>query len=690
MDKKYSLEKIRNIGLVAHIDAGKTTTTERILYYTGRIHRIGEVHEGTATMDWMVQERERGITIQSAATTSYWKDCEINIIDTPGHVDFTMEVERSLRILDGCVVIFDGGNGVEPQSETVWRQANRYHVPRLIFVNKMDRVGADFEDTVKQIKKKLAAKPLVLQIPLGKEDKLMGVIDILEEKAYIWEEEKTTDMDYETGEVPDEYKAEVKKYKDEIFEKMAEVDESIMNKYVNGEQVTIGELKAAVRKATISCSFFPVFCGSSFKNRGVQPLLDAVVDYLPSPADLQEIKGINPFTGKEESRKHSIEEPFSALAFKIQVDPFIGRLVYIRVYSGKIESGEIVYNSRKSKQERISRIMRMHANTRAEIKECKTGDIVAIVGLKETNTGDTVCESKFPISFEQMHFPEPVISVAVEPKTKADSEKLSYALNRLSEEDPTLRLRFDEETSQTIISGMGELHLEIAVDRLKREFNVDARIGNPQVAYRETITRKVTEESKYIKQSGGRGQYGHVEIEVEPAPAFEFNDKTKGGCIPKEYIPAIEKGIIEAMETGPLAGYPLIDMKVNLIYGSYHEVDSSEMAFKMAGSFALQAATKKAGPILLEPIMKIEVVTPEEFIGDVMADLSARRGKIESMENKNALCNINGTVPLAQIFGYATTLRSLSQGRANYSMEPAKYERVPKNILEDLLPKTVV
>ncbi|OGS24532.1 MAG: translation elongation factor G, partial [Elusimicrobia bacterium RIFOXYB2_FULL_48_7] len=622
-------------------------------------------------MDWMVQERERGITIQSAATTSYWKDCEINIIDTPGHVDFTMEVERSLRILDGCVVIFDGGNGVEPQSETVWRQANRYHVPRLIFVNKMDRVGADFEDTVKQIKKKLAAKPLVLQIPLGKEDKLMGVIDILEEKAYIWEEEKTTDMDYETGEVPDEYKAEVKKYKDEIFEKMAEVDESIMNKYVNGEQVTIGELKAAVRKATISCSFFPVFCGSSFKNRGVQPLLDAVVDYLPSPADLQEIKGINPFTGKEESRKHSIEEPFSALAFKIQVDPFIGRLVYIRVYSGKIESGEIVYNSRKSKQERISRIMRMHANTRAEIKECKTGDIVAIVGLKETNTGDTVCESKFPISFEQMHFPEPVISVAVEPKTKADSEKLSYALNRLSEEDPTLRLRFDEETSQTIISGMGELHLEIAVDRLKREFNVDARIGNPQVAYRETITRKVTEESKYIKQSGGRGQYGHVEIEVEPAPAFEFNDKTKGGCIPKEYIPAIEKGIIEAMETGPLAGYPLIDMKVNLIYGSYHEVDSSEMAFKMAGSFALQAATKKAGPILLEPIMKIEVVTPEEFIGDVMADLSARRGKIESMENKNALCNINGTVPLAQIFGYATTLRSLSQGRANYSMEPA-------------------
>jgi len=690
MDKNFTLDKIRNIGLVAHIDAGKTTTTERILYYTGRIHRIGEVHEGTATMDWMVQERERGITIQSAATTSYWKDCQINIIDTPGHVDFTMEVERSLRILDGCIVIFDGANGVEPQSETVWRQASRYHVPRLIFVNKMDRIGADFQDTIAQIKKKLIAEPLVMQLPLGKDEHLMGVIDILEEKAYVWEEEKTADMGYETKEIPEEYKAEVKKCRDILFEKMAEIEESIMTKFVAGEQPTNQELKAAVRKATIACKFFPVFCGSSFKNRGVQPILDAVIDYLPSPADLQDIHGLNPFTGKEEPRAHSTEGPFAALAFKIQVDPFIGRLVYIRVYSGKITSGEIVYNTRKSKQERISRIMRMHANTRAEIKECKAGDIVAIVGLKDTNTGDTVCDRKFPISFEQMHFPEPVISVAVEPKTKADSEKLSYALGRLTEEDPTFRLKIDEETSQTIISGMGELHLEIAIDRLKREFNVDAKVGNPQVAYRETITKKVEAEGKYIKQSGGRGQYGHAEIELEPAAEFEFVDKIKGGSVPKEYIPAIEQGIVEAMTRGPLAGYPLINCKVTLVDGSYHEVDSSEMAFKMAGSMALQAASKKAGPILLEPIMKIEVVTPEEFIGDVMADLNSRRGKIESMENKNGLCTISGHVPLAQIFGYATTLRSLSQGRANYSMEPAQYERVPKNISDGLLPKTTV
>jgi len=687
--KEHSIEKIRNIGFVAHIDAGKTTTTERILYYTGRIHRIGEVDEGTATMDWMEQEKERGITITSAATFCRWKDCEINIIDTPGHVDFTVEVERSLRVLDGCVVIFDGVNGVEPQSETVWHQADKYKVPRLIFVNKLDRTGADFDFVIEHIKKRLNVKPIPIQIPFGKGSDFSGVIDLIKEKLYLWPSESETNIEVE--EVPEEYKDIVKKLREKIIEQLSEIDENLMSKFVHNESIDIKEVNSAIRKATISCKYFPVLCGSSLKNKGIQPLLDAIVEYLPSPVDIPPVKGINPLTEKEEIRKANENEAFSALAFKVQIDPYIGRLVYLRVYSGKILTGSAIYNSRRNKNERISKILRMHANIKEEVKKMQAGDIVAVAGLKNTFTGDTLCDRKHPISFEQIHFPEPVIWVAVEPKTKAEQEKLSYALSKISEEDPTFKLRVDNETGQTIIAGMGELHLDIVVDRIKREFKVDARVGKPQVAYRETIYTKVQEEAKYIKQTGGRGQYGHVCLELEPYNnGFEFVNKIKGGAIPIEYIPAIEQGVKEGMESGPLAGYPLINVKVTLVDGSYHEVDSSDLAFRIAARTAVIEGAKKANPVLLEPVMKLEVITPEEFIGDIISDLNARRGRIKEMESKGNLYFIYGFVPLSEMFGYATVLRSLSQGRAIYNMEPAHYEEVPKAIAESLISPVVV
>ena len=687
--KEHSIEKIRNIGLVAHIDAGKTTTTERILYYTGRIHRIGEVDEGTATMDWMEQEKERGITITSAATFCRWKNCEINIIDTPGHVDFTVEVERSLRVLDGCVVIFDGVNGVEPQSETVWHQADKYRVPRLIFINKLDRTGADFEYVLEHIRKRLNVKPVAIKIPFGKAQDFSGVIDLITEKLYIWESE--SDTNFEIKEVPGDYKDIVRKYREKLIEQLSEIDENLMSKFVHNEPIGINEINSVLRKATISCKYFPVLCGSSLKNKGIQPLLDAIVEYLPSPLDIPPVRGINPWTEKEEIRKASIDEPFSALAFKVQIDPYIGRLVYLRVYSGQILSGSAIYNSRRSKNERISKILRMHANIKEEIKKMQAGDIVAVAGLKNTFTGDTLCDKKHPISFEQIHFPEPVIWVSVEPKTKAEQEKLSYALSRLTEEDPTFKLRIDSETGQTIIAGMGELHLDIVIDRIKREFKVDARVGKPQVAYRETIYTKVREEAKYIKQTGGRGQYGHVCLELEPySNGFEFVNKIKGGAIPVEYIPAIEQGVKEGMESGPLAGYPLINVRVTLVDGSYHEVDSSDLAFKIAARMAVIEGAKKAHPVLLEPVMKLEVITPEEFIGDIISDLNARRGRIKEMESKGNLYFIHSFVPLNEMFGYATVLRSLSQGRAIYNMEPAHYEEVPKAIAESLISPVVV
>ncbi|MCX8026881.1 MAG: elongation factor G [Thermodesulfovibrionales bacterium] len=686
---RFPLEKTRNIGIMAHIDAGKTTTTERILYYTGVTYKIGEVHEGTAVMDWMPQEQERGITITSAATTCFWNDHRINIIDTPGHVDFTIEVERSLRVLDGAVAVFDAVAGVEPQSETVWRQANKYGVPRIAFMNKMDRVGADFIKAVDTMVEKLGANPVIIQLPIGQEDKFRGPIDLVKMKAYYFDDE-TLGAKYVEGEIPEEYIEDAKKYRDKILEAISDIDDTIMNKYLDGEEIKEEEIKAALRKGTIGMQFTPVLCGSAFKNKGVQLLLDAIVDYLPSPLDIPPVKGINPSDGSELVRYPSDDEPFSALAFKIMTDPFVGQLTFIRVYSGVLNAGSYIYNSSKDIKERIGRLLKMHANKREEIKDIRAGDIAAIVGLKQTLTGDTLCDDSKPIILEAMEFPEPVISVAIEPKTKADQEKLSMSLAKLAQEDPSFKISFNEDTGQTIISGMGELHLEIIVDRLMREFKVSANVGKPQVAYKETIKGTSKIEGKFVRQSGGRGQYGHVWLELEPlerGAGFEFVNKIVGGVIPKEYIPAVEKGVREAMDGGVLAGYPVVDVKVTLFDGSYHEVDSSEMAFKIAGSMAFKEGAKKCQLVLLEPIMNVEVVTPEEYMGDVIGDINSRRGKIQTMEKRGAAQVIRAMVPLAEMFGYATDLRSRTQGRATYTMQFDHYDETPKNVMEAIVAK---
>ncbi|BAG13562.1 elongation factor G [Candidatus Endomicrobiellum trichonymphae] len=690
MAREYPLNKVRNFGIAAHIDAGKTTTTERILYYTGRTHKIGEVHEGAATMDWMEQEKERGITITSAATYCRWQDMQFNIIDTPGHVDFTAEVERSLRVLDGAVVVFDSGNGVEPQSETVWRQADKYGVPRIVFSNKMDKVGADFFMVVNDIEEKLGAKPIPVQIPIGAESSFQGIVDLVTMKAHIWSGEELG-AKFDITDVPKELEEKAHAARSEMIELIADYSDDIMNNFMEGKESTAVQIKQAIRNATLQIKLIPVLCGTAFKNKGVQPMLDAVCDYLPSPLDRKAFKGINPVTSETDSREVDDKAPFSALAFKIQADPYIGKLTYLRVYSGTLESGSYVYNPIKDAKERISRIVRMHSNNREEVKSVNTGDIAAAVGLKNTGTGDTLCDEEKPILLESMDFPVPVIDVAIEPKSKADEEKLGIALNRLSEEDPTFRVRTNEETNQTIIAGMGELHLEILVDRMKREFNVQANVGRPQVAYRETIRKVQEAESKYIRQTGGRGQYGHVVLTVEPqdpGKGYEFVNKIVGGVIPREYIPAIDKGIKEAMTSGTLAGYPVADVKVVVIDGSFHEVDSSEMAFKIAGSMAFKDACRKASPVILEPIMKTEVIVPEEYMGDVIGDLNSRRGKIVSMESKNKVQHIKANVPLAEMFGYSTTLRSLTQGRGNYSMEPSHYEEVPSQIADKILERT--
>jgi len=683
------LEKTRNIGIMAHIDAGKTTTTERILYYTGVSHKIGEVHEGTATMDWMEQEQERGITITSAATTCSWKDHRINIIDTPGHVDFTIEVERSLRVLDGAVAVFCSVGGVEPQSETVWRQADKYRVPRLAFINKMDRVGADFFRGVSMIRERLKANPVPIQLPVGKEDKYSGVIDLVEMKAIIWDEE-SLGAKYRIEEIPASELDLAQEYQEKMIEELASHDDDLMEKYLAGESIAKDELKAAIRKATIDIKICPVICGSSFKNKGVQNLLDAVVDYMPAPTDIPPIKGVVEGSDAEVERKSSDEEPFAALAFKIMTDPYVGQLCFFRVYSGVIQSGSYVYNSTKGKKERIGRILQMHANKREEIKEVRAGDIAAAVGLKNTTTGDTLCDDDNSVILESIEFPEPVIEIAIEPKTKADQEKLGLSLQKLASEDPSFRVRTDEETGQTILSGMGELHLEIIVDRLMREFKVEANVGKPQVAYRETIGKKVKVEGKFVRQSGGRGQYGHVWLEIEPQEAgagYEFVDAIKGGVVPREYIPAVDKGIQEAMEIGTLAGFPVVDVKVSLIDGSYHDVDSSEMAFKIAGSMGFKDGCAKANPVLLEPIMSVEVVVPEEHMGDVIGNLNSRRGRIMGMESRAGAQVVTSMVPLASMFGYATDLRSATQGRATYTMTFDHYEQVPKSVAEEIVAK---
>jgi len=674
---------------MAHIDAGKTTTTERILFYTGVTYKIGEVHDGTAVMDWMVQEQERGITITSAATTCSWKDNVINIIDTPGHVDFTIEVERSLRVLDGAVAVFDAVAGVEPQSETVWRQASKYEVPRIAFMNKMDRVGADYFMSVNSMVEKLGANPVRVQIPMGAEDKFRGPIDLVSMRAFYFDDE-TLGAKYVEGDIPEEYMAQAREYREKLLESVSDVDETIMDKYLAGEAVTEAEIKNALRKGVLDMSLTPVFCGSAFKNKGVQLLLDAIVDYLPSPLDIPPVTGIRPSDGAEIKRSASDDEPFSAFAFKIMTDPYVGQLTFTRVYSGVLSAGSYTYNSSKDQKERIGRLLKMHANKREEIKEVRAGDIAAIVGLKSTLTGDTLCSEDDPIILETMDFPEPVISVAIEPKTKADQERLSMSLGKLVQEDPSFRVSFNEETGQTIIAGMGELHLEIIVDRLLREFKVGANVGKPQVAYRETIKKSVEVEGKFVRQSGGRGQYGHVWITMEPlerGAGFEFVNKTVGGSVPREYIAPVEKGIKEAMEGGVLAGYPVVDLKVTLIDGSYHEVDSSEMAFKIAGSMAFKDGAKKAQLTLLEPIMSVEDVTPEEYMGDVIGDLNSRRGKIQSMEKRGNAQIIKAMVPLAEMFGYATDLRSKTQGRATYTMQFSHYEDVPKNIMEGIVAK---
>ena len=687
MPRDYPLERIRNIGIIAHIDAGKTTTTERILFYTRKIHRMGEVDEGTTVTDWMEQERERGITITAASITCYWRDHQINIIDTPGHIDFTAEVQRSLRVLDGGVVIFDAVAGVEPQSETVWRQANRYNVPRICFVNKMDRIGADFWRTIEMIEERLAANPVAIQIPIGAESSFRGVVDLLRMKAIVYADDLGTRM--ETVEIPPDLEDVAARYRDILVEKIAETDETLTVKYLEGEEISEEELRSALRQATLKGELVPVLCGAALRNKGIQPLLDAVVDYLPSPVDIPPIVGVNPVTGEEESRLSDEEEPLAALVFKIQTDPYMGRLAYFRVYSGRIKAGMAVLNSTKGRKERIGRLLRMHANRREEIGEVLAGDIGATLGLKDTFTGETLCDLQHPIVLESIGFPEPVISVAIEPRTEADQDKMNEALRRLAEEDPTFRVKFDEETGQTIISGMGELHLEVLVDRMLREFKVGANVGRPQVAYRETITRPVRAEGRFIRQTGGRGQYGHVQLEIEPlgpGGGFKFEDRTAGGVIPKEFVPAVEQGVREAMESGVLAGYPLVDLKVALVGGSYHEVDSSDMAFKIAASMALKDGVERAGPILLEPIMKIEVVVPEEFTGDVIGDLASRRAQIEGTEPRSGgMQVIWGQVPLAEMFGYATDLRSITQGRGTFTMEFDHYAEVPPEVMRQIL-----
>ena len=690
MARLFPLEKTRNIGIMAHIDAGKTTTTERILFYTGRVHKLGEVHDGAATMDWMVQEQERGITITSAATSCQWNEHVINIIDTPGHVDFTVEVERSLRVLDGAVAVFCSVGGVEPQSETVWRQADKYGVPRIAYINKMDRIGADFFQGLDMMVKRLGANPVAVQLPIGVEENFTGIVDLIRLKGIRYMDD-LGNVSEETD-IPAEMEEIVSEYREKLLEAVAEYDEGLMIKYLDGEELNPSEIKAALRKATLAVKIVPVFCGSSFKNKGVQPLLDAIVDYMPAPIDVPAIRGIHPDTGAEDVREAADDKPFSALAFKIMSDPYVGKLTYFRVYSGRISSGSYVMNSTKNKRERIGRILRMHANHREEVKEIYAGDIVSAVGLRDTSTGDTLCDDKHLILLEAMEFPEPVISVAIEPNTKADQDKMSVALQKLGEEDPTFKVRIDPETGQTIISGMGELHLEIIVDRLLREFKVQATVGKPQVAYKETIRNKAKTEGKFIRQSGGRGQYGHVVVEVEPAEhgtGFEFVNKIVGGAIPKEYIPAVENGIREAMNNGILASYPLVDLRATLLDGSYHDVDSSEMAFKIAGSMALQSAAKKAGAVLLEPMMKVEIVVMEEYMGDVIGDINARRGRIEEMEPRGVNQVIHGFVPLAEMFGYATELRSRTQGRGTYTMQFSHYEEVPPSITESIANKRV-
>jgi len=684
-----SLEKTRNIGIMAHIDAGKTTTTERILYYTGVTYKMGEVHDGTAVMDWMVQEQERGITITSAATTCFWDDNRINIIDTPGHVDFTIEVERSLRVLDGAVALFDAVAGVEPQSETVWRQADKYAVPRIAFINKMDRMGADFFMAVNSMEERLGAVPVPVQIPIGAEEDLRGSIDLIKMKAYIYDDD-SLGADYVESDIPEEYLPQAVEYREKMLETVADFDDTLMEKYLSGEKIEADIIKSAVRKGTIQLKITPILCGSAFKNKGVQLLLDAIIDFLPCPLDVPPITGIEPATGKEVVRKVSTSEPFSAIAFKIMTDPFVGQLTFLRVYSGTLSAGSYIYNSIKDEKERVGRLLNMHANKREDIKEVKAGDIVAAVGLKKTLTGDTLCDEDHPVILESMEFPEPVISVAIEPKTKADQERLSIALGKLAQEDPSFKVSYDSDTGQTIISGMGELHLDIIVDRLLREFKVGANVGKPQVAYRETIRKKTSAEGKFVRQSGGRGQYGHVYLEVEPMESggnFEFVSKIVGGSIPREYIPAVEKGVKESLENGILAGYPVVDVKVTLYDGSFHQVDSSEMAFKIAGSMALKNAFKKAKAVLLEPIMSIEVVTPEEYMGDVIGDLNSRRGRIETMNQRANVRVIASQVPLSSMFGYATDLRSKTQGRATYTMQFAHYEEIPKSISEDIVLK---
>ncbi len=686
---ELDLRKVRNTGIIAHIDAGKTTTTERILYYTGKSHKIGEVHEGTTTTDWMPQERERGITITAAAISTQWKDHTINIIDTPGHVDFTAEVERSLRVLDGAVTVFDGVQGVEPQSETVWRQADRYHVPRVAYVNKMDRIGADFYMSANSIVEKLGANAAPIQLPIGVTETFKGLVDLVKMKALLWTGDQLG-AHFDEVEIPGDMKELAQKYRENMIEKLADVDDKIAEKFLNGDtDFTVEELKAAIRRACIACKFFPVLCGSSYKNKGVQPMLDAVVDFLPSPLDIPDIKGVDEF-GKEAHRKADPKEPFAALLFKIQPDPFVGKLTFFRVYSGTLKPGDTVYFARKKTTERIGRILRMHANKREEIKEISAGDIAATVAVKNATVGDTICAPGHVITLEGMNFPEPVIQIAIEPKSKDDEEKMGIAMSRLAEEDQTFRIKTDEETGQTIISGMGELHLDIIVDRLKREFNVQANVGRPQVAFRESIKKKVEQEGKFIRQSGGRGQYGHVWITVEPqemGKGFEFVDNIKQGRIPKEFIPAVEKGIREALDSGVMAGFPVVDVKVTLFDGSFHEVDSSEIAFKIAAAMAFKEACRKANPYLLEPIMKVEVTTPEANMGDVIGDLSSRRAKIAEMGNRGNVRAIRGTVPLSEMFGYATAVRSISQGRASFTMEPSHYEEVPPNIAKTVVEK---
>jgi elongation factor G len=692
MPRKYPIEKLRNIGIIAHIDAGKTTVTERVLYYTGITHKIGEVHEGEAVMDWMDQERERGITITSAATTCYWKDHQINIIDTPGHVDFTVEVERSLRVLDGGVVVFDGKEGVEPQSETVWRQADKYNVPRVCFINKIDKEGASFDYSISSIWNRLTPNAVAIQLPIGERGEFSGVVDLIKTKAYEFQGdkgEKVTEI-----EIPENLAEKVKEWRAKMVEKISETDDKLTDKFLKGEEISEAELKKALRQATIRVKIIPVLVGTALRNKGVQLVLDAVVDYLPSPFDIPPVKGIDPKTEQETERKAEDEAPFSSLAFKVATDPFVGQLTFFRIYSGTIKAGSYVLNSTKEEKERVGRILRMHSNHREEIEELYAGEIGALVGLKSTTTGDTLCDPARPIILESITFPEPVIEIAVEPKTKADQEKMGLALKKLSEEDPTFRVRTDEETSQTIISGMGELHLDIIIDRMKREFKVESNVGKPQVAYRETIRTISEAEGKYIRQSGGRGQYGHCWLRLEPnesGKGFEFMNEIKGGIIPQEYIPAVEKGIKDAMLNGVVAGYPMVDIKAALYDGSYHDVDSSEMAFKIAGSLGFQEAAKRANPVLLEPIMKVQVITPENFMGDVVGDINSRRGIIKEISDRgegNARVKIiDSEVPLAQMFGYATQLRSMTQGRANYSMEFGQYAEVPKNVAEGIASK---